>query len=78
MSGPVTFKQIAIGGIDKEALNRQLIDSGTHFNKYAHILFAHSSFSPSKQTEKVTLVKAKLSDFQLTQTLHNPPSGQVA
>jgi hypothetical protein len=61
-----TFKEISVGGLAKETLIQQLVDAGIRFNKYAEVLFDHASFSPSRQTEKVVLVKVKLSDLNLS------------
>ena len=59
------FKKISTGGLARETLIQRLVDTGIRFNKYAEILFEHQSFSPSHQTEKVSLVKVKLSDLGL-------------
>jgi hypothetical protein len=61
-----TFKEISVGGLGKEALLQRLVEAGVRFNKYAHALLDHPSFSPGRQTEKVTLVKVKLSDLSLS------------
>lgn len=59
------FREIAVGGITKDDLLKKLVGAGIQFNKYAEILFDHPQFSPSIKSEKVKLVKVKLSDFNL-------------
>ena len=43
------FKELSIGGIEKDILIQQLLDSGVQFNKYASVLFNNPLFSPSSQ-----------------------------
>lgn len=59
------FKEINIGGLEKEQLIRRLSETGIQFNKYAHALFEHHQFSPPSEVEKVSLVKVTLSDLGL-------------
>ncbi len=66
MNQPQTFKEISIGGLAKEPLLQRLVDAGIQFNKYAHILFEHRLFSPDHPTERVKLVKVKLSHLNLS------------
>ncbi|MNL13979.1 hypothetical protein D3C87_1349040 [compost metagenome] len=66
------FKEISIGGLTKEQLLQQLTSNGIQFNKYADILFEHPLFAPPDNVERVSLVKVKLSDFDLS----NPCSYQ--
>jgi hypothetical protein len=60
-----TFKEITIGGISKEQLLQQLSEAGIQFNQYALNLFDHPLFQPSKQVEKVKLVKTTLTEMEL-------------
>ncbi|MFN9068911.1 MAG: helicase, partial [Bdellovibrionales bacterium] len=62
------FKEINIGGLEKEQLIRRLSEAGIQFNKYAHALFEHPQFSPPSEVEKVSLVKVTLSDLGLNDT----------
>jgi hypothetical protein len=57
------FKTISIGGITKDQLIKQLIESGIQFNEYAKILFDYPNFSPTNYNEKVSLIKLTLSDL---------------
>jgi hypothetical protein len=57
MSNLEIFKTISIGGITKDQLIKQLIESGIQFNEYAKILFDHPNFSPIDHNKKVSLVK---------------------
>jgi hypothetical protein len=61
-----TFKEISIGGVLKVQLINQLVEKGIQFNKYAQMLFAHSSFSVGHEIEKVKLAKVNLSDLRIT------------
>lgn len=60
-----TFKELIIGGVDKDSLIQRLTDAGVQFNKYAPILFEDPSFSPNSRVEKVELVKLKFADLNL-------------
>lgn len=62
------FKEIIIGGLNKEQLLQKLSEAGIQFNKYANTLFEHPQFSPPPEIEKVKLVKAALSDLGLQDT----------
>lgn len=66
------FKEIEIGGLTKAQLLENLIVAGVQFNQYAEVLFDHPQFSPNLKSEKVKLVKVKLSDLNLD----NPSSFQ--
>src|SRR6185437_8692512 len=60
------FKGIFVGGFSKDALIQRLVDAGVKFNKYAHILFEHPSFSPDPSAENLKLVKSSLSELGLS------------
>ncbi len=62
------FKELIIGGLDKEHLIQRLCEAGIQFNKHANTLFEHPQFSPSSEVEKVKLVKVTLSDLGLKDT----------
>ena len=68
-----TFKEITIGGTPKEKLMQNLVANEVKFNKYAEMLFAHTTFAPPIDKEEVSLAKVTLSDFKLD----NPCSFQV-
>ncbi len=59
------FKEISIGGLDKELLLQRLVEAGIRFNDYAKILFDHPKFFPSHSVKKVKLVKVKPTDLGL-------------
>jgi hypothetical protein len=59
------FKEISIGGLSKERLINQLVETGIQFNSYANILFEHPSFSPSERASIANLVKTNLSDLHM-------------
>lgn len=61
-----TFRELSVGGLSKDKLIQQLIFNGIQFNDFTQILFESSSFSPGGESEKVQLVKVKLSDLGLT------------
>ncbi len=65
MSKFETFKEIKIGGLDKEELLQRLVEEGIQFNEYAQTLFEHPEFSPSIKVEKVKLVKVTLAELGL-------------
>lgn len=60
-----TFREITVGGLVTESLIQRLVDAGVQFNQYAEVLFDHAAFSPGQRTEKVELIKVKLSDLNL-------------
>ena len=60
-----TFRELRIGGLQKDILIQRLTDAGVQFNKYVPILFADPLFSPSAKVEKVELVKLKFADLNL-------------
>lgn len=62
------FKEITIGGTNKEQLLQQLSEAGIQFNQYALTLFDHPQFLPSTQIEKVRLVKTTLTEMELSDT----------
>lgn len=68
MSRFETFKEIEIGGSDKEELLRKLDKADVKLNEYAKILFEHKDFSPSMEIEKVTLIKVNLKDLELSES----------
>ncbi len=59
------FRELSIGGVEKDILIQRLIDAGVQFNKYAPILFENPLFSPSSKIQKVELVKLKFADLNL-------------
>lgn len=59
------FRELSIGGVNKDTIIQRLTDAGVQFNKYAPILFADPLFSPSSKIEKVELVKLKFADLNL-------------
>ncbi|MGZ3747537.1 MAG: hypothetical protein ACXVCD_09385 [Pseudobdellovibrionaceae bacterium] len=60
------FKEISMGGVTKEQLISQLLEKNIQFNKYAHMLFEHPSFSMKNESENVKLVKVKISELGIT------------
>ena len=60
-----TFKEISIGGVNKEQLLHQLTDAGIQYNQYAQLLFKHPSFLPCDKTKKAKLIKVSLADLNL-------------
>lgn len=66
------FKKISIGGITKEQLMTRLLEAGIQFNAYAHTLFQHPSFSFNETIEKMSLVKLKIADLQMTEPCFFP------
>ena len=67
MSNFKIFKEIKIGGLDKERLLQKLDEANILFNDYAKILIEHEKFLPSKDVQKVNLVKVRLSDIDLNE-----------
>ena len=63
------FKRISIGGLKHEVLINRLTGQGIRFNKYANILFEHSSFFMRDKPETVNLVKLCLADH-FSQPVH--------
>jgi hypothetical protein len=59
------FKEITVGGLTKVQLIQRLVEANVRLNKYAEILVEHFTFSPEDETEKVKLVRVKLSDLKL-------------
>ncbi|MBL7543938.1 MAG: hypothetical protein JNL11_08985 [Bdellovibrionaceae bacterium] len=59
------FKEITVGGLEKDQLIQRLSEAGIQFNKYALALFAYPQFSPSLEIEKVKLVKVSLAELGL-------------
>lgn len=59
------FKEISVGGKTAEQLIQQLSEKGIQFNKYAHMLFEHPSFSANNETRSDRLFKVNLLDLQL-------------
>ena len=59
------FKEITIGGIEKEQIIQKLSAAGVQFNQYANTLIDHPDFIPSLKIERVKLVKITLSDLGL-------------
>lgn len=57
MSGLETFKEISMGGLSKDHLVSQLVETRIQFNAYAKILFEHERFSPIPKAEKVQFKK---------------------
>ncbi len=66
MSEFKVFKEISMGGIAKEQLLLQLKEAGIKFNSYASTLFAHPTFSPSSDVEKVRLAKVTVAELGFT------------
>jgi hypothetical protein len=66
MSELDTFKEISVGGISKELLISQLVDHGIQFNKYAHMLFEHPSFSIADSVKQVKLARVTLLNLGVT------------
>ena len=66
MNKPTAFKEISLGGVTKEQLLNQLVEKGVQFNKYAHMLFEHDSFSVGNEVEKVKLAKVNLADLRIS------------
>jgi hypothetical protein len=61
------FREIFVGGLTKVQLIQKLVDKGIQFNSYANILFDHPQFVPSKNIQKVKLVKASLCELGLSE-----------
>lgn len=62
------FKEITIGGLEKNQLIQRLSEAGVQFNKYAHTLFEHPQFTPPLEIERVKLVKVSLAELGLKDT----------
>jgi hypothetical protein len=60
------FKEISVGGLAKTQLIKRLVDAGIQFNKYAHVLFEHSAFSPTDKAVQIKLVRIKLSELGIS------------
>ncbi|WP_127716745.1 hypothetical protein [Halobacteriovorax sp. HLS] len=62
------FKELTIGGLNKDELLQRLSAEGIQFNDYANTLFEHPHFTPSETIEVVKLVMTTLSDLGLKET----------
>jgi len=60
-----TFREITVGGIDKNSLIQRMTNAGIQFNKYVPNLFENPSFWPDSPIEKVVMVKLKFADLNL-------------
>lgn len=60
-----TFKEIFMDNLSAEELLEKMKAKGIQFNKYAEMLFEHSSFLTSGKARKVKLVKVNLTDLKL-------------
>lgn len=59
------FKQIQIGGIEKEELILRLVASGIEFNDYAKTLLRSSYIKIDENMETLDLVRVNLSDLKI-------------